>query len=702
MAFYDKQLFRNRIVPIAGACLLWTSISAVAASPDNEGAPADPGRHRANHRNTNGTDDSSSGPHEPRSYEAASTEHTNLDETRRLERAMRRALKSDDKERTLATCNELLSKCDEERARKRIDSADTLIHTQGMEELYRLAQTYLCRGITYGEKKSDKESMQDFDKALSINPNFSTCLTNRGILLIREGKPQEALKDLEKAIALNPLSWDAHVAKSDIHKNLGDTKAYAQDRQELAQLASKLKAKPFRNTNADYSQLALAYDTKLISVHPQEATYYGFRASAYQSLGNYKEAIKDAAKAISLKPSPSAYAIRAEANYQLRNLPQAQKDIEQAIKMTPANSRLYDTLARVDWELGNQQKAIADRTKQLQIDPSDPVAQINAGSMNYASGHYEAAIKNYTAALRLRGHYDRPTLLGYRGFSYANLKRYAEALADANEAIKLDPNCCSGYLVRGMCYNRTGKFKEAKQSLDRAAALAPNEAEGMRLEGELAAKTGDFEQATDYMQYADQLDYHLFLGAKVPEIKQAEYVQTIKEYSKLLKSDPKNKEALYNRAVLYLCVNEPLRANVDLAKFLTLADWQGTASWQAAMLMNIAFRQQGKDKNAAMVLENLKERVPEKDRTNEMKYLFGEITENDALRAATDRSSNTMIHSYAGLDLECKGQKDRALAHFAWIARRGDQTMDGFSLALSGLSRLQNGVRHVSPADLDN
>jgi tetratricopeptide (TPR) repeat protein len=309
-------------------------------------------------------------------------------------------------------------------------------------------------------------------------------------------------------------------------------------------------------------------------------------------------------------------------------------------------------------------------------------------------------VKNYTAALRLRGPYDKPTLLGYRGFAYANLKRYPEALIDANEAIKLDANCCSGYLVRGMCYNSMGKLKEAKQSLDHAAVLAPNEAEGMRLEGELAAKTGDFEQATDYMQYAHQLDYHLFLGAKVPEIKLTEYVKTIKEYSALLQSDPKNKEALFNRAVLYLCVNEPRRATADLAKFLSLSNWQGAAAGQAALLMNIGYRQQGAAANAAHALQDCKDHVPEKDRSVEMKFLLGEMSENDALRAATDRSSQTMIRSYVGLDLECQGEKDKAIAQYAWIAHNGDETMDGFSLALSGLSRLKHGLKHVSPADL--
>jgi tetratricopeptide (TPR) repeat protein len=290
--------------------------------------------------------------------------------------------------------------------------------------------------------------------------------------------------------------------------------------------------------------------------------------------------------------------------------------------------------------------------------------------------------------------------LGYRGFAYANLKRYSDALTDADSAITLDPNCCSGFLVRGMCYNAMGRLKEAKQSLDRAMALSPHEAEAMRLQGELSAKTGDFEQATDYMDAAHQLDYQLFLGKKIPEIKEAEYVKTIKEYSTLLKADAKNKEALFNRAVLYLCVNEPKRAIDDLTKFITLSNWQGAAPGQASLLMSIAYRQLGDTAGAARALAACKEHVPEKDRGTEMKFLLGEITENDALRAATDKSSQTLIRSYVGLDWESKGQKDKALAQYGWVAHNGDETMDGFSLALSGISRVKHGIKHVSPADL--
>ena len=68
---------------------------------------------------------------------------------------MRRALRRDDKDVTITICTDLLTKCNEERARKRIDSPDALIHAQGMEELFRLAQAYSSRGIAYGEKKQD-------------------------------------------------------------------------------------------------------------------------------------------------------------------------------------------------------------------------------------------------------------------------------------------------------------------------------------------------------------------------------------------------------------------------------------------------------------------------------------------------------------------------------------------------------------------
>jgi tetratricopeptide (TPR) repeat protein len=598
-------------------------------------------------------------------------------------------------------CTDLLSKCNADTARKRIDSPQAVTHLQGMEELFRIAQTYLCRGIIYGEQKKYTDALADFNKALAISPEFSTALTNRGILFLRQQKFPEAVKDLQAAIGFNPLSWDAHRALAMLHQKTNNRTAYDEDMKEMHKLASVLKAKPYRNTNADYSRLALSYDNKLITAHPNEPAYYAFRASAEQSLAEYKAAIADGTKSIAIKPTSNAYATMAEANFNLEKYAETKKDIEQAIKIGPADARYYDVLARADWQLGNKPEALADRNKQIALAPTDAIAQINAGNTNYAVGKYGAAIVDYSAALRLKGPYHKPTLLGYRGFAYANLKRYTEALADANLALKMDPNCCSGYLVRGMCYNHLGKLKEAQQSLDKAASLAPNEAQGMREEADVAAKTGDFEQATDYMQLAHQLDYRMLMGSKVPDIKMSEYLQTIREYGKLLQSDAKNKDALFNRGILYLCINEPRRAAADFSQFLSRSSWQGSASTQAAMLLNIAYRQFGQDKSAARILDECKAHVPEKQRSIELKYLLGSISENDALRAATDRSSNTMIRSFVALDEECKGMKERALTQYTWIAHNGDESMDGFSLALAGFTRLKTGLKHVNPAQFD-
>jgi tetratricopeptide (TPR) repeat protein len=60
-----------------------------------------------------------------------------------------------------------------------------------------------------------------------------------------------------------------------------------------------------------------------------------------------------------------------------------------------------------------------------------------------------------------------------RAITYVRLGRYAEALADENEAIGLRPTEASYYFNRGNIYFMVGRYAEARDDFDRAIAASP-------------------------------------------------------------------------------------------------------------------------------------------------------------------------------------------------------------------------------------
>ena len=60
---------------------------------------------------------------------------------------------------------------------------------------------------------------------------------------------------------------------------------------------------------------------------------------------------------------------------------------------------------------------------------------------------------------------------GDRGWSYLLQGQLEEAIEEANEAIRIDPNLAKAYEIRGKAYFRLGRHKEAMANLKKASQL---------------------------------------------------------------------------------------------------------------------------------------------------------------------------------------------------------------------------------------
>ena len=70
---------------------------------------------------------------------------------------------------------------------------------------------YYNRGIAYKNMKQYKKAIQDFDKAISLNPNLEAAYINRGVAYMDGLKQYEkAILNFNIAIQLNPNGFDAY------------------------------------------------------------------------------------------------------------------------------------------------------------------------------------------------------------------------------------------------------------------------------------------------------------------------------------------------------------------------------------------------------------------------------------------------------------------------------------------------------------
>ena len=120
-----------------------------------------------------------------------------------------------------------------------------------------------------------------------------------------------------------------------------------------------------------------------------------------------------------------------------------------------------------------------------------------------------------------------------RGSVYDYLRDFDHALADLDEAIRLDPDSLAAYQNRAASYRNTGQLDRALADLNRAAELAPNDARTFLSRGIIYFRLGQTERS-------------------------------IADYDRSLKLNPNFTASLYGRGVAKLKLGDTEGGNADI------------------------------------------------------------------------------------------------------------------------------------------
>jgi tetratricopeptide (TPR) repeat protein len=122
-------------------------------------------------------------------------------------------------------------------------------------------------------------------------------------------------------------------------------------------------------------------------------------------------------------------------------------------------------------QMADYQSAIDSYSKRIQVSPDAPT-HTNRGLVYARIGNYTAAIADYDQAIKL----DSNWALAYinRGSARASFSQdYKGAIADFDQAIRLDPKLVEAYNSRGAARRDSGDLKGAIKDLSQAIELDP-------------------------------------------------------------------------------------------------------------------------------------------------------------------------------------------------------------------------------------
>jgi len=120
-----------------------------------------------------------------------------------------------------------------------------------------------------------------------------------------------------------------------------------------------------------------------------------------------------------------------------------------------------------------------------------------------------------------------------RGFARLDKKDYANAIADADHAIALDPKLARAYNLRGTALRAAGDPRKAIEDFSKAVELEPN-------------LDNYFQRASTYQRIGD-------------------HAKAIADFGKALEEDPQQPHIYYARAASEAAIGDTAGAKADIA-----------------------------------------------------------------------------------------------------------------------------------------
>ena len=233
-----------------------------------------------------------------------------------------------------------------------------------------LVEAYLTRAWALSDQEEYNQAIQDFSKAVELDPKNTEALGGRGWANAEMEDFEQAWEDFNQVIALDPEDSEAY-----------EGRAWCLEKQGKYDLALK-----------DYSTA--------IKLNPVSSEAYEGRGWVWSAKEDHEKAIADFTRAIEIKPGLAvAYEGRGLSYKETGRYEPALADYTQAIKLDPENYDAYFTRSYVLESLGRLEEAAADAARAAELDPDATEAKLRAQELKTRSAKAASTTSPLPAAV---------------------------------------------------------------------------------------------------------------------------------------------------------------------------------------------------------------------------------------------------------------------------------------------------------------
>jgi tetratricopeptide (TPR) repeat protein len=306
------------------------------------------------------------------------------------------------------------------------------------------AKKEFLQGRDLAERLLAQDSIQHFDKAISLDPNFAAAELGRAT---SSPTAKEFFDHLKKAVSLTNK---------------------ASEGEKLFILATEAGA------NGEVAKQK-EYLDKLVAAHPNDERAQFNLGGYYFGQQDYAQAIEHYKKATELAPNYSpAYNILGYAYRQQGDYANAEQAFKKYIELIPNDPNPYDSYAELLLKMGKFDDSITQYRKALSIDPNFVNSHNGiAADLTYMGKPDEAAAELQKITDKARSDGDRRTALFGQTIVDVDGGKMDKALEEVDKQYALgekinDVAAMAGDLqTKGTILLEMGKYQEAKEQFER-------------------------------------------------------------------------------------------------------------------------------------------------------------------------------------------------------------------------------------------
>jgi cell division protease FtsH len=333
------------------------------------------------------------------------------------------------------------------------------------------AKAHCGRGSALRDLGRFDEALSSFASALAIEPNYARAIFNRGLTRFKQGDVATAFEDFDKAISIDPeVGFYFH--RADCFARLEKYEEAADDLTACLDRDGN-QARFWRHRGMAWIALkmpdaAIADIQKSIELDDQDVDSYRWLAHQLAQRRRYDEAVKWFDRAIAKWPSNGRLYFGRGCTLVYSG------DVEAAIRdFTSSMANGHDNAECFQWRghcwqrLDDVERAIADFDEALVRDENFVDAVLGRGRVRLDDDDFDNALVDLTRAIALSR--DDPQPYEIRARVYIALEDDDRALSDLNHALQLDPNNAIALKARSQLHLSRGAIDLAEVDLDALA-----------------------------------------------------------------------------------------------------------------------------------------------------------------------------------------------------------------------------------------